>query len=203
LQRTRYFDPKTAQKIGRGVGAEYAVTGSFVSIAPDIRIDVRVIRINTGEVVTARQGTGGKDRLFELQQELASALIEGLGAKVAQVPEGNRADSLATARDYGRGLDLRDQGDLRGASEQMQKVVEKAPRFALAKTRQMEILKALYAAKDTRARALESSDQKLLALLDTRLARGGDPVELIAFRIARGDLFLRRLAQDLDRPARD
>src|SRR5262249_54426316 len=65
------------------------------------------------------------------------------------------------------------------------------------------ILKALYAAKDTRARALESSDQKLLALLDGRLGRGGDPVELIAFRIARGDLFLRRLAQDLDRPARD
>src|SRR5262249_5479282 len=79
LQRTRYFDPKTAQKIGRGVGAEYAVTGSFVSIAPDIRIDVRVIRINTGEVVTARKVTGGKDRFFELQQELAAALIEGLG----------------------------------------------------------------------------------------------------------------------------
>src|SRR5215470_4700728 len=75
LQRTRYFDPKTAQKIGRGVGAEYAVTGSFAAVAPDIRIDVRVLRIATGEVVVARKVTGQKERFFDLQQQLAAALI--------------------------------------------------------------------------------------------------------------------------------
>src|SRR5882672_4519105 len=32
LQRTRYFDAKTAQRLGSGIGAEYAVTGSLVAI---------------------------------------------------------------------------------------------------------------------------------------------------------------------------
>ena len=30
LQRKKYFDPKTAQHIGRGTGASYAITGSFL-----------------------------------------------------------------------------------------------------------------------------------------------------------------------------
>src|SRR5262249_36842723 len=128
--------------------------------------------------------------------QLAATLAEALGARVAAQ---NHVDDLATARDYGRGLDLRDKGDLKGASAEMQKVVEKAPRFTLAKTRQMEILKALYAAKDTRARALESSDQKLLALLDERIPRKSDPAERIGLRILRGDLFLRRVAQSPSR----
>src|SRR5262249_14157100 len=94
---------------------------------------------------------------------------------------------------------------LKSASEQMQKVVEKAPRFALAKTRQMEILKALYEAKDTRAKMLGSSEQKLLAIADQRikeLHRDVDPpMAYFAFRILRGDIFLRRVAKSLDRPA--
>ena len=143
LQRTRYFDPKTAQKIGRGVGAEFAVAGAFLSVAPDIRIDVRVIRIGTGEIVAARKVVGQKDKFFELQQKLAAELIDGLGAaaekaKLSAAQEATRVDDLGTAGEYGRGLDMRDRGDLKSASEQMQKVVEKAPRFALAKTRQME-----------------------------------------------------------------
>src|SRR5215510_15000642 len=40
LQRTRYFDPRTAQQIGKGLGARFAVTGSFTSLAPEMRIDV-------------------------------------------------------------------------------------------------------------------------------------------------------------------
>src|SRR5215831_18289394 len=38
LQRSRFFDPKTAQRIGKGIGATYAVTGAFVSMEPNIRI---------------------------------------------------------------------------------------------------------------------------------------------------------------------
>jgi hypothetical protein len=88
----------------------------------------------------------------------------------------------------------------------MQKVIERAPRFALAKTRQMEILKALYAAKDTRSKALRESEDVLLARVDERLAdlerRGAvDDEEHFAFRILRGDLLLRRVALRLDRPA--
>src|SRR5882672_8169930 len=78
LQRTRYFDPKTAQRIGAGVGAEYAVTGAFLSMKPSIRIDVRLIRIASGEVLKATQVTGQVDDFFALQQRLTAALVNGL-----------------------------------------------------------------------------------------------------------------------------
>ena len=51
LQRTKYFDAKTAQRIGKGVGARFAVAGSFTWLAPEMRIDVRVIEIANGRVV--------------------------------------------------------------------------------------------------------------------------------------------------------
>lgn len=214
LQRTRYFDPRTAQKIGRGIGAEYAVTGAFLSVEPNIRIDVRLIRIATGEVVKAHMVVGRKERFFELLQRLAAALIEGLGPalagdtrKLAEAQEANRVDDLDAAVEYGEGLDKRDNGDLRGASEHMQKVVARAPRFALAKARQMEILKALYAAKDTRAKELRSSEDTLLARVEQHLAdlerRGEHDDDHFAFRMLRGDLLLRRLALAAKQPGAD
>src|SRR5688572_17026807 len=32
LQRQRFFDPKTAQRLGQGIGARYAVTGAFTAL---------------------------------------------------------------------------------------------------------------------------------------------------------------------------
>src|SRR4051812_38336244 len=38
LGRTAYFDPKTAQRLGKGLGAEYVLTGSYLLLADDLRI---------------------------------------------------------------------------------------------------------------------------------------------------------------------
>jgi TolB-like protein len=211
LQQTRYFDSKTGLKIGRGIGAEYAVTGAFLSMAPDIRIDVRVVRIASGEVVAAKTVVGRQEHFFELLQKLASALIDGLGpalggdaGKIAASQQENRVDDLQAAVDYGRGLDFNDRGDLKSAAEEMQKTVQRAPRFALAKTRQMEILRALYAAKDTRSKELRTSEDILIERVDRRLAelerRGDEDEELFAFRILRGDILLRQVAQSVNKP---
>jgi len=80
LQRTSYFDPATAQKIGRGLGAAFAVTGAFHAFAPEVRIDTRVVRIATGEIVKAARVTGKQEQFLELQGKLAASLVEGLEA---------------------------------------------------------------------------------------------------------------------------
>src|SRR5690349_4034733 len=43
LQRSNYFDPKTIQRLGQGMGAQFAVTGSIVAVDPTLRIDVRLV----------------------------------------------------------------------------------------------------------------------------------------------------------------
>jgi TolB-like protein len=216
LQRTRYFDTATAQKIGRGIGAEYAVTGSLVSAAPDLRIDVRVIRIKSGEVVKADKVIGKKDAFFALEQQLVERLAAGLdaalGRKSATVKSQGGVDNVATAIEYGKALDLRDKGDLAAAAQHMEAAMKVAPGWKLARSRYLEIMKALYAAKDTRSDALTRADEALLAALDARIARNAEKLKkdtgfAINWRMTvpayalRGELLLRRVAERLDRPA--
>ena len=42
LQRSRYFDPATAQQLGKAVGASHAVTGTIMAVEPAVRLSVRV-----------------------------------------------------------------------------------------------------------------------------------------------------------------
>src|SRR5438067_5298817 len=55
LQHTKYFDSTTSVKVGRMVGAEYVVVGAFASANPQMRIDTRVVRVATGEIVKTAQ----------------------------------------------------------------------------------------------------------------------------------------------------
>jgi TolB-like protein len=219
LQREKYFDPKTAQKIGKGIGAEYAVTGAFVSVAPDLRIDVRVIRIATGQVVKANKVVGKKDRFFALQEELVKALAEGLAGalSIKGKPTATPKDKvdLSTAVAYGKGLDLRDSGDLKAASQQMQQVMQTAPGFTLARSRYMQIMKQLYAAKDKRSEVLKKTEAELLERIDKRIASDdkqlgtrGNSLALnwrmtVPIRALRSELMLRRLADRFDAPRRE
>ena len=51
LQRSRFFDKKTAVKIGKGLGASHVVSGSFTMVKERMRIDVRFIEIKISKVV--------------------------------------------------------------------------------------------------------------------------------------------------------
>ncbi|MCC6806605.1 MAG: hypothetical protein IT381_04210 [Deltaproteobacteria bacterium] len=210
LQKGKYFDPKTAQKIGKGVGAEFAVTGSFMAFDPQVRIDVRVVKIETGTVVKASQVVGKKEEFFALQEQLARALTTGLGAALGgrSVKAGAGVDSLATAQSYGKSLDASDQGDLKTAGEELQKVVKAAPEFQLAKTRYMAIMKELYAAKSVRSDALKKAEDELLELmredikktLETDWSDFNWRMRLVRVAV-RGELYLKRVADQAAGPA--
>lgn len=164
LQRSRYFDPSTAQQLGQMVGAEYVLVGSLVAMQPKIRIDTRVVRVATGEVVKTAEVTGREDHLFELQQKLADALIEGL--EIALSPEdrerllaqqeANRIESVETALAYSEALSLFDREDYFGAAEKMAGVMRAAPRSALvALTYQEMKTRAARAAKQKTRNSLK------------------------------------------------
>src|SRR5262245_19254914 len=104
LQHTKYFDSTTSVKVGKMVGAEYVVVGAFAAVDPQMRIDTRVVRVATGEIVKTAQVTGDQNKFFDLEQALANKLIDGLGIaldpeeaqKVAQKQQADRIDALST-----------------------------------------------------------------------------------------------------------
>lgn len=75
LNRTEYTDPATAQKIGHLVGAQYLVLGSFQVFKGQVRLDARVLRVETGEIVTAKRVTGSQGEAAQLPERLAQELL--------------------------------------------------------------------------------------------------------------------------------
>jgi len=139
LQETKYFDSTTTVKTGKMIGAEYVVVGSFHQAEPQMRIDTRVVRVATGEVVKTAQVVGDKDKFFDLEQDLANKLIDGLGvalspeeqSRLASQQKANRVDQLSTMANYSQALALYDRGDFAGAVQKMALAASGAPKSLL------------------------------------------------------------------------
>jgi TolB-like protein len=135
LQQSGYVDPSSAQSIGMIVGAEYVVAGAFVTVEPEMRLDTRIDRVETAEIVTTAQVTGEREALFDLQQRLADQLIEGFEIVLTEEErqrlraqqEANRIDDLDTFVAYSHALCLLDEGSYEDAFEAMQDVQRAAP----------------------------------------------------------------------------
>jgi len=134
LQQSVYADPATAQTVGVMVGAEYVVTGAFVTVDPDIRLDTRIIRVETSEIVKTAQVSGPSNELLTLQQRMADEFIDGLAltltdeqrARFRAQQEANSLGDLETAMQFSTVLCLIDGGAYVEALEEMNEVRERA-----------------------------------------------------------------------------
>jgi len=165
LSHSRYFDSTTAVKVGRMSGAEYIVVGAFAAVQPQMRIDTRVVRVSTGEIVKTAQVVGKEDAFFDLEQKLAARLIDGLGValspeeqeKLRQKQESNRMDAASTVVSFSKALSLYDKGDYLDAGSAMGPVLRASPNSALAQTLYGEIRRR------AAAKASESAKDKIKA----------------------------------------
>lgn len=69
-------DAQTAAKIGKLVGARYMVMGTFVDFYNDFRVDVRLINVETGEVVKTESERMQRDHLFDIIRNVATRLMK-------------------------------------------------------------------------------------------------------------------------------
>lgn len=200
LQKTRFFDPATALKMGKGLGATHAISGSIAAIDPQLRLDIRLIEIATGKVLVTEHVKGSKDRFFELEEELVKKFLVAL-----QEADGPRttsgAQDLASMVAYGKAIEAADKGDFKAASSAMSKVVSAAPAFSLAKDRYQQILKKLYGAAAKREDVLATAEQQLQKNADAFLVgkdvaslTGRDDSHYFGYRILKGSLLMRQLA---------
>lgn len=135
LQSSNFFDPATAVKTGKLLGAEYLLTGSMTASRPDMRIDTRVIRVETGEIVRSAKVQGKEEQFFDLQQKLARELIKGLPIAVSpeatealrQRQQRNRIDDASTMVTFSQGLRSFDNRDYVDAVEKFGRVMLKSP----------------------------------------------------------------------------
>lgn len=78
-------DETTAARIGRAVGANAIMVGSFASIGTLIRINTRLIDVQTGKILMAESVQGGVgEQLFALMDQVAMSMEWQLTGRVAE-----------------------------------------------------------------------------------------------------------------------
>jgi TolB-like protein len=75
LNRSEFVDQATAQRIGRLVGAQYLLFGSFQAPGGVVRINARLIRVETGEIVHVDSMTGNASSALSMPDTLAERFL--------------------------------------------------------------------------------------------------------------------------------
>jgi TolB-like protein len=130
-------DRETAARVGKLVGARYMVTGSFIDLYGDFRVDARIIDVETGEILkVVRNDPRLHDRkdMFRILQSVADRIVADtklppLPTASARVTRQVPTEALAF---FSRALLYQDRGDRAKAVEYYEKALEVFPEYAEA-----------------------------------------------------------------------
>jgi len=129
-------DPQTASRIGKLVGARYAVMGSFIDLYGDFRVDVRVVNVETSEILKTEKVSMQREHLFDLVRNLAAALNKDLNLPPLprQVSEQrmNRQVPTEALTFYSRALLYHDRGQKDKAIQMFQQAITVFPEYTEA-----------------------------------------------------------------------
>jgi TolB-like protein len=78
LNNTSRFDQSAATKLGKLLGAEIILTGTYFEFYGNLRIDARFISVETGEIAFSVGVDGAREKLFDIKNSLANKIIEKL-----------------------------------------------------------------------------------------------------------------------------
>ncbi len=132
-------DPNTAQAAGKLIGADTVLIGSFMESRGELRITMRLVKVEQGSVLHALEETGLLDRIFQVQDRLAERLVAALGYRV-EADESRRmtlsaTNSLNAYQFYVRGRDQYFRFNREGyekAAELYREAIRLDPGFVLA-----------------------------------------------------------------------
>ncbi len=122
-----------AAQLGAGVGAAYVVLGGFVDLHGDFRIDVRVVNVETGEIVQSERVLKHRDAVYSMIVDVASGVTRSLN--VPGLPRQLFAERQSrlipgeAVRLYTRGLLYGDRGDVTRARELFERAKQIYPDY--------------------------------------------------------------------------
>jgi TolB-like protein len=138
LNNSKEFDASTATKVGKLLGVQYILTGAFFDLMGSMRMDARIIDVETGKIIKSEGIDGQTNTFFDLEKKLVVKIASGLNVELntdnKEVPETKTSSlSYETSLLYSDALDKMDKGENGKAIELLKKVLQKNPDFAPAK----------------------------------------------------------------------
>jgi len=96
FQSLGMVNEKDAVEIGRLAAARYSLTGSYMILNGTLRMEARVLSVETGTQLGASSVTGKVDMFFELEKELVIAMTSYLGATLTSEETARLSESIET-----------------------------------------------------------------------------------------------------------
>jgi curli biogenesis system outer membrane secretion channel CsgG len=136
LCNSKDFDPSTAAKVGKLLGAQIILTGGYFDMMGSLRIDARFIDVETGKILKSDGVDGATSSFFKIQKQLTWKIIRNMDTKISEnekkqleLTEKSKAISIDDLNEYSKALDLSDKGNRNEANKIAQKIVTKYPDF--------------------------------------------------------------------------
>jgi TolB-like protein len=128
LSESGVVDESTAVRLGKLLGAQSIAFGSFIVMGNQVRIDARIIKVETGELVMADAIMGSSDNFMGLVNDLARKLAASLKVAFHAAKPGTQS-SLDAALFFCKGLDAFDRGNKTEAELLFRKCLEIDPAY--------------------------------------------------------------------------
>ena len=122
LSQSGGVDETTAIRAGRILGAEAIAFGSFIVFGGQVRIDTRIIGVETAHVIMAESITGDSRDFMGLIQQLGTKIAGALNVNTgpAEAARGGRIDAAVL---FSKGVDAWDAGNASKAEQLFERAV--------------------------------------------------------------------------------
>jgi len=128
LSQTGSVDESTAVRAGKILGAQSIAFGSFIVLGSSVRIDIRIINVETSELIMAESISGSNTAFMQLERDLAEKIANSL--KVAFKPKTAPTRSpIDAALYFSRGVDAFDKGNGTEAKRLFQQCIDLDPSY--------------------------------------------------------------------------
>lgn len=140
LSSTKEFDPSTAAKVGKLLGAQIILTGGYFDMMGSLRIDARFIDVETGKILKSDGVDGQLSSFFKIQKQLSWKIIKDMDTKLTDEEDkalkntaSGKSISYQDMNLYSEALDLYDTGKKENAKKIFSQLISKYPDFIAAK----------------------------------------------------------------------
>jgi TolB-like protein len=128
LGQSGSVDESTAVDVGKILGAQSIAFGSFMVLGANVRMDVRIIKVETSELIVSESISGSSSDFMALETKLAGKIADSLRVAFIQ-PETEWKNNMDAALFFSQGLEAFDQGNTTEAKKLFQQSIELDPAF--------------------------------------------------------------------------
>lgn len=118
-------DPSTAPSVGKLIGATYLFTGSYIIEGKEMILTMKMVAVETGEVVAGDNLTGENNHLSKLIAKISQSALAMLSKEGVTVSESKSSKGSVTIEEmqkYNAVLSLCDKGELEKARTELRKL---------------------------------------------------------------------------------